>query len=123
MSPTVMKIVNIVGIIGAVLAAEGLNRFGGFISKFGGADAPFYEGMLYIALIGIAVLIASFFNRSHSILKWVMAVLLACSFALMLNAPAFPVNMQIMMGLFFATVATILINTKKTENTDKEISE
>ena len=108
----VIKIVLVVGILGAVAAVEGLNRFGGFVATFGGGDAPYYMVMLVIAAIGAIVLLAGLFNKSHVILKWVMFVLLIGSAGLMLNAPAFPVNQQIIIGLVVAAVATGFIKTK-----------
>ena len=42
----------VVGILGALVAAEGLNRFGSFMSAFDSADSPFYMAMLVISVIG-----------------------------------------------------------------------
>ena len=61
----VIKIVLVVGILGAVAAVEGLNRFGGFVATFGGGDAPYYMVMLVIAAIGAIVPLAALFNKSH----------------------------------------------------------
>ena len=36
----IIKIVLVVGILGAIAAVEGLNRFGGLVSAFGGGDPP-----------------------------------------------------------------------------------
>ena len=52
----IIKIVLVVGILGAIAAVEGLNRFGGLVSAFGGGDAPFYTAMLIIAAIGVAIM-------------------------------------------------------------------
>ena len=112
----VIKIVLVFGILGAVAAVEGLNRIGGLVSAFGGGDAPYYIAMLIIAAIGAVVLLAALFNRSHTILKWVMFVLLIGSAGLMLNAPSFPVNIQIIIGLLVAVLATAFIKTKREGN-------
>ena len=108
----IIKIVLVVGILGAIAAVEGLNRFGGLVSAFGGGDAPFYTAMLIIAAIGAVVLLAALFNKSHSILKWVMVILLLGSGGLMFNAPSFPVNIQIIIGLLVAMLATVFIKKK-----------
>jgi uncharacterized membrane protein YeaQ/YmgE (transglycosylase-associated protein family) len=102
----------VVGILGALAAAEGLNRFGSFVSAFDGADSPFYMAMLVISVIGAGVLLLGLFNKSNKIVKWVMFVLLFGCIGLMFNAPNLPVNMQIIIGLVVATVATIFIRTK-----------
>jgi uncharacterized membrane protein YeaQ/YmgE (transglycosylase-associated protein family) len=107
------RIIMVIGILGAVAAVEGLNRFAGLVSAFGGGDTPYYVAMLIVAVIGAVVLLAALFNKTHSILKWVMVVLLLGSAGLMLNAPAFPVNIQIIVGLFAAALATGFIKTNK----------
>ena len=100
------------GILGALAAAEGLNRFGSFVSAFDGADSPFYMAMLVISVIGAGVLLLGLFNKSNKIVKWVMVVLFLGSAGLMLNAPNLPVNMQIIIGLLIAAVATAFMKTK-----------
>jgi len=107
------RIIMVFGILGAIAAAEGLNRFGGLVSAFGGGDAPYYMAMLIVAAIGAVVLLAGLFNKTHVILKWVMFVLLIGSAGLMHNAPSFPVNIQIIVGLFAAALATGFIKTNK----------
>ena len=103
----------VVGILGALAAAEGLNRFGSFVSAFDGADSPFYMAMLVISVIGAGVLLLGIFNKSNKIIKWVMVILFLGSAGLMLNAPNLPVNMQIIIGLVVAAVATSFIRMKK----------
>ena len=68
--------------------------------------------MLVISVIGAGVLLLGLFNKSNKIIKWVMVVLFLGSAGLMLNAPNFPVNMQIIIGLVVAAVATMCIRTK-----------
>ena len=104
------KIVLVIGILGALAAAEGLNRFGGLVSAFGGADAPIYMGMLIISVISAGVLLMSIFNKSNSIVKWLTFVLLLGSTGLMMAAPSFPVNIQIVVGLIAAAVACLFIS-------------
>ena len=108
----VNRVLLVVGILGALAAAEGLNRVSSFVSAFDGADSPFYMGMLVISVIGAGVLLLGLFNKSNKIIKWVTVVLFLGSAGLMLNAPNLPVNMQIIIGLVAAAVATILIRTK-----------
>ena len=69
-------------------------------------------GMLVISVNGAGVLLLGLFNKSNKIIKWVMVVLFLGSAGLMLNAPNLPVNMQIIIGLVAAAVATGLIKTK-----------
>ena len=107
------RIIMVIGILGAIAAAEGLNRFGGLVSTFGGEDTPYYMAMLIIAAVGAVVLLVAVFNKSHSVLKWVMVVLLLGSSGLMLNAPSVPVSNQIIIGLFNAALATGFIKTNK----------
>ena len=59
------KIILFFGMLGALAAAEGLNRFGSLVSAFGGADAPIYQFMLIIAMVGAGVLLLGLFNKSH----------------------------------------------------------
>jgi len=47
----------VVGLLGGLAAAEGLNRFGSFVSAFDGARTSFYMGMLVISVIGVGVLL------------------------------------------------------------------
>jgi hypothetical protein len=108
------KIVIVIGVLGALAAAEGLNRFGGLVSAFGGGDAPIYMGMLIISVISAGVLLMSIFNKSNSIVKWLTFVLLLGSTGLMMAAPAFPVNVQIVVGLIAAAFACLFIS--KSEN-------
>ena len=97
------------GILGALAAAEGLNRFGSLVSAFNGADSPFYIMMLIISVIGAGVLLLGLFKKSNRIVKWIMFVLLLGCIGLMLNAPNLPVNIQIFVGLILAGGATVLI--------------
>ena len=103
------KLILIIGILGALAAAEGLNRFGGLVAAFDGADAPFYMAMLVVSVIGAGVLLMGLVGKSSRVVKWItFAVFIAC-IALMANAPAFPVNVQIIFGLIVAAGATVFI--------------
>ena len=112
----IRKILLVVGLLGGLAAAEGLNRFGSFVSAFDGADTSFYMGMLVISVIGAGVLLLGLFNKSNKIIKWVMVVLLLGCAGLMLNAPSLPVNMQIIIGLVISAIAMIFVGTKPKEN-------
>ena len=105
----IRKLILIVGILGALAAAEGLNRFGGLVSAFGGADAPFYMVMLVVSVIGAGVLLLGLVGKSNRVIKWVTFAVFVGSIALMLNAPSFPVNIQILFGLVVAAGATVWI--------------
>jgi len=108
------KIIIVIGILGSLAAAEGLNRFGSFVSAFGGGDAPIYTGMLIISVISAGVLVISISNKPNKIVKWLTFALLLVSIGLMTAAPAFPVNEQILLGLFVATLCLFVINRKTT---------
>ena len=91
----IKKIVLFIGMLGALAAAEGLNRFGGLISAFGGGDAPFYMGMLVISVISAGVLLMSIFNKSNNVVKWITFVLLLGSAGLMTQAKASSTNQTV----------------------------
>ena len=105
----IKKIALVIGILGALAAAEGLNRFGSLISAFGGGDSPFYTGMLAISILSAGVLLLSIFNKSNNIIKWTTFLLLLGSAGLKTQAKAFPVNQQIMLGLIFAAIALLFV--------------
>ena len=109
----IRQLVLIVGILGALSAAEGLNRFGGLVSAVGGADGPFYMGMLAVSVIGAGVLLLGLVGKSNRAVKWtVFATFIGC-IALMANAPGFPVSTQIIFGLIVAAVATVFIRSSR----------
>ena len=63
----ITKIAMGIGIIAALLAAEGSNRFGSFVSAFGGSDGGFYTMFLIISIVT-----ANFFARNilSLIMSW-----------------------------------------------------
>ena len=106
--------------LGALTAAEGLNRFGSVVAAFGGADAPIYQFILILSVVSAGTLLLGLFNKSHKITKWIMfVVLLGCN-GLMFAAPSFPVNIQIIAGLMVATVATVFIRKKEITTESKD---
>ena len=105
----IRKLILIVGILGALTAAEGLNRFGGLVSAFGGADAPFYMVMLIFSVLGAGILLLALVGKSNRAAKWITFAVFVGSIALMANAPGFPVSVQIIFGLIVATGATVFI--------------
>lgn len=109
------KLVLIIGILGALAAAEGLNRFGSLVSAFKGGDAPIYSGMLGISVFGTGVLLLAVFNVERQWIKWLTFVMLIGSAGLMLAAPSFPVNIQIIAGLVISAAAILFIRKKKPE--------
>ena len=106
------KIILFFGILGALAAAEGLNRFGSLVSTFGGADAPIYQFILIISMIGAGGWLLGLFNQSHKIAKWLMLVVILGCIGLMFAAPPFPVNIQIIVGLLVTAVSMVFIRTK-----------
>lgn len=103
------KLILLCGILGALAAAEGLNRFGSLVSAFDGTDAPFYMAMLVISVLGAGVLLLALVGKVGRMVKWVTVALFAGCIALMLNAPSFPVNVQIVVGLLAAAGAAMWI--------------
>ena len=102
------KLILIVGFLGLLAAAEGLNRFGALVSAFEGADAPFYMAMLVVSVLGAGVLLLALAGKSNRTVKWITLALFAGCIVLMLNAPSFPVNVQIFIGLIAAAGATLV---------------
>jgi hypothetical protein len=107
------KVVYVVGIIACLLAAEGLHRFGGLVSAFGGGDAPFYMGMLIVSLICAVLFVLAWVGKLPNIAKWIGAVCLIGSAGLMLAAPALPVNIQIIISLFVAFLCLVFSSAQK----------
>ena len=105
----IRKLILVAGILGALAAAEGLNRFGGLVSAFGGADAPFYMAMLVASVIGAGVLLLALVGKSSRAVKWITFAVFVGSITLMANAPGFPVSVQIIFGLIVAAGATLWI--------------
>jgi len=109
------KIVYVVGILMSLMAAEGLNRFGSLVAAFRGADAGSYQAFLLVAIFSAGVFLAAFFNKVNKSIKWITFIALLICSALMLAAPAFPVNFQIITGLFISAIATLFIKMPKTK--------
>ena len=66
-------------------------------------------GMLVVSVIGGGALLLGLVGKTGRAVKWItFAAFIAC-IALMANAPAFPVNMQIIFGLIVAAGATVWI--------------
>lgn len=103
------SLILISGILGSLAAAEGLNRFGSLVATFDGADAPFYMAMLLASVLGTGVLLLALAGKSSRAVKWITFTLFAGCIVLMLNAPDFPVNRQIFIGLIVAAGATMWI--------------
>ena len=103
------NLVLIFGILGSLAAAEGLNRFGSLVAAFDGADAPFYMAMLVVSVLGAGVLLLGLAGKSNRPVKWITFTLFVGCIVLMLNAPSFPVNVQIFIGLIVAAGATMWI--------------
>ena len=108
----------ILGVVGAILAAEGLNRIGSLVSAFGGDDSSFYQGALIISVLAAGMFLLALFNISNSIIKWIVFSLLICCLGLMFNAPGLPVMYQIFLGLVFSINACLFI--KKTDEKSLE---
>lgn len=107
----VRKMLLMAGAVGALIAAEGLNRFASLVRAFGGKDEPFYMVFLVISVIAVGVLSLALFGKANRVVKWVLAIGLgAVVILLLLQAPAFPVIGQVLIGLAIATVGTLSIS-------------
>ncbi|HOX17305.1 MAG TPA: hypothetical protein PKW82_02520 [Spirochaetales bacterium] len=62
-----------------------------------------------IAIAAVVVFIVAFFKPIPKLVKWLLFAALLASSGLMLNAPNFPVTMQILLGLVIAAFATLAI--------------
>ncbi len=107
------KFLGFIGLIGALFAAEGLNRLSTFVGAFRGADAPFYTGMLLISVVAAGVLLVSLFQRVVGWLKWLTALALIGSAVLMGSAPSLPVTEQVLGGIVVALVGVFAVSTAK----------
>ena len=105
------RLIYIIGLLMSLLAAEGLNRIGSLVAAFKGADSSFYRMFLIVAIISAGVFFLALFIKISKIIKWLMFMALLISTGLMLNAPAFPVNQQIIVGLFLSALASLTIAT------------
>jgi hypothetical protein len=107
------RLLGLVGLLGALLACEGLNRMSTFVGAFKGADAPFYSTMLLASVVAAGVLLVSLFQRIAGWIKWLTFLSVLGAAALLSNAPAFPVVMQSLSG-FAATLLGLLFVSSKT---------
>lgn len=111
-----------VGMLGSLLAAEGLNRFGSMVAAMKGGDAPFYKAFLYVSIASAGVLLISFFKEIPKGVKYLVVLSLLVSTGLMLKAPNFPVNRQIFTGLLVAALASLAIPIPKNTKMDMATS-
>jgi hypothetical protein len=102
-----------IGLLGTLAAAEGLNRFGSFVHAFRGSDASFYTTFLVVSVVAGAVLFAFILGKANFWVKWLTAVAVAGSAALMLAAPSFPVLIQIEIGLVLTLMGLLAVAPKK----------
>lgn len=107
------KFLGLIGLVGALFAAEGLNRLSTFVGAFRGADAPFYTGMLLASVVAAGVLLVSLFQRVAAWLKWLTALALIGSAVLMGSAPSLPVTEQVLGGIIAALLGTLAVSTAK----------
>jgi uncharacterized membrane protein YeaQ/YmgE (transglycosylase-associated protein family) len=103
---------SIIGILGALVAAQGLFHLGASVVAFGQGDPQFFMTMLIVPLIGAGILLLDLLNKSFKKIKWVMVALLLMCMVLMLNAPSLPVSMQVISGLAITTIAMLFIRFK-----------
>lgn len=119
MNIALRKIAYGAGFCGALLAAEGLNRLGGFVATMGGEDTPFYMAFLLVSVVAAGIFLLSFFKDIPYIVKRLLSLALFVSGGLMLEGPALPVSEQIALGLFVAALATFAIPKPSREEENK----
>lgn len=107
------KLIYVMGLLMSLLAAEGLNRMSGLVAALKGTDAGFYRVFLIVAVVAAGVFLVALFKKIPGMIKWQMFTALLVSTGLMLNAPAFPVNKQIFVGLSLSTLASLAIITNR----------
>ena len=111
----IRKLFGLMGLIGALLACEGLNRMSALVGAFKGGDAPFYSGMLIVGVVAAGVLLISLFQRVVGWIKWLMVLATLGSAVTLGAAPALPVIQQIIAGLIFATLGLLFVSTNRIE--------
>lgn len=102
------KIVPVVGILFALAAAEGSNRFGGLVSAFGGADSSLYMMFLIVSIISAGAFIGILLGKSNKLFRYGLIVLNIISVVLLLNAPALDVVYQIVGGMAVTSICLFL---------------
>ena len=98
------KLIVVVGLVGALLAAEGLTRLSSLAGAFSGGDAPFYIAMLIISVVAAGVLLVSLFRPIAGWVKGLSLFGLICSAGLMVLVQNFPVSQQVLIGVVLALV-------------------
>lgn len=101
------KVFSVIGILASLSAAEGLHRFGGFISMMHGKDGPFYTAALIVSLVAALFFVLSMVGKLSSVMKWLCVIGLVASAGLMLLAPSLPVIAQIGISLIVAVVCML----------------
>ncbi len=108
----IMKALWGLGVICALVAAEGLNRFGGFIAAIGGSDSSFYMSFLIVSVLAAIAFVVAYFRPIPALVKWVLFAALVISTGLMLMAPFFPVTSQILGGLGLSAILSLTLPVK-----------
>ncbi len=101
------KVFSVIGILASLSAAEGLHRFGGFVSMMHGKDGPFYMAALLVSLVAALFFVLSMVGKLSSFMKWLGVIGLVASAGLMLLAPSLPVIAQIGISLIVAVVCML----------------
>jgi biotin transporter BioY len=114
----ITKVGIIVGILAALAAAEGSNRFGSFVSAFGGSDGGFYTMFLIISIVSAGALLAHYFNKKNSILNYALVALNAISVILLLGAPMLGVVIQIFAGMIITIICLLIVQFTYTETSE-----
>jgi hypothetical protein len=104
------KLLAVFGLLGALFAAEGLNRVASLVNAFNGADGPIYSALMVVSIVAAGALLVSLFARVSGWVKWPLFLALAAGSAAMLAAPSFGANMQALVGLGLSALGVLAIN-------------
>ncbi|QCG92705.1 hypothetical protein E6C67_01975 [Azospirillum sp. TSA2s] len=99
----------IIGVLGSLLAAEGLLRIATFVSSVGGHDAKFYYFGLFVVVCTVLALFAALLGRFNRLAKYATLVGLLGAGGLLLASPGLPVIFQALLGIILAIIGIVSI--------------
>ncbi len=103
----------ILGIVFALIAAEGSNRVGSLVAAFGGGDSSFYGLFLLVSIVSAGAFLGILLGKSHKIARYGLIALNVLSCILLLGGPAFSVVQQILLGMVVTSVCLFLSKEKQ----------
>ena len=107
------KVISSVGLLGALTAAEGLNRMSALVHAFSGKDGPIYSVIVCVSLVAAGVLLVSLFSRVAGWVKMLTLVGVIGGATMLLAAPSVGAIQQAAVGLVGAAVGILAVSTKR----------